>query len=244
MAKSDPKVSAVLLMCQRTHNIPRILESLDQYEFIDEFVIWDNSTGDWRYNNDLCDLITNPARNVRILGANRNNYTLGRYSAAKEASNDIIYTQDDDVLVSGVDELYRRHLETNRLACYLDEAHIRYGHRHYVHHYTGGTAYETLVGWGSVFSKHWVDILDEYTDRYGVDELLKRKADRAFTILIDVPHEQIAKTPNHLPGAYDKDALYRQTDHWSLNRQMGDRCRMILEDKNSPIGTKGESQGC
>ena len=49
----------------------------------------------------------------------------------------------------------------------------------------------TLVGWGAVFRRDWLSVFDRYVERYGVDDLLLREADRIFTLLLNRPHHSL-----------------------------------------------------
>jgi len=75
------KATAVLLNYKRPDEIKQIQAELEkQTDFIDEIIIWDNST-------------------VNICG-------YGRYLGALEAKNETIYTQDDDCIIHNIPELF------------------------------------------------------------------------------------------------------------------------------------------
>lgn len=73
-------VTACLITWKRQHNIPKIVEHLQKYPFIDEILIRDNSKGE-------------------------NLKTWARYQLSQQAKNETIYVQDDDCLVD-VQKLY------------------------------------------------------------------------------------------------------------------------------------------
>ena len=172
-------------------------------EWVDSVIVWNNSAGS-------------------------NSYTMGRFNALQSVETDLILTCDDDCLVTDWDTLYRRHIETGRLVSYLDPSHMAYAKTHYVHPHNNGTAYETLLGWGSIFRREWVSVLDKYADHFGQDEVFYRKADRLFTILLNQPHELIECDVRHLPGATSEDALYKKKDHWRLNKEAARRAVEVL----------------
>lgn len=91
----------------------------------------------------------------------------GRYEAIKSAKFDTIYTQDDDCLV-GIDRLienYDGHFTVNM-------------NRWRVPEYPGNM---TLIGWGAIFKKELIGVLDQYEARWGKDALFVRECDRVFT---------------------------------------------------------------
>jgi hypothetical protein len=73
------KVTACLITWKRQHNLPKIIEHLSKYDFIDEIIIRDNSK---------CENIIN----------------YGRYTA--RAKNRYMYTQDDDCINHDLQALY------------------------------------------------------------------------------------------------------------------------------------------
>lgn len=143
--------------------------------------------------------------------------TYGRYLATAYATNELIYTQDDDCIVKNVPELYERFMSNKPgiTAGLADKP----GSRHYEveAHKTPWIA----LGWGAFFLKSSVGVLDKWKSKYGEDELLIRKADRIFTVLC-TPHDpirsnhDILKGPNGVPSERDENALWRQKDHYQL----------------------------
>lgn len=75
------KVTAVLLSWKRPNELKEIIKHLETIEFIDEILVWKNTSV-----------------------SNKINY--GRYLGALKAKNDIIYTQDDDCIVENIEEIY------------------------------------------------------------------------------------------------------------------------------------------
>lgn len=129
-----------------------------------------------------------------------------RYLMSKEASNDIIYVQDDDCMVN-YQNLFKHYdgRITNAITLPFKSKYDEMGC--------------TLVGWGCYFPKKMIEAFDEYIARYGEDAHLLREADRIFTYLnkpyntIIMPHEDLPQgedrmsSPNnyaeHMKSAYE-----------------------------------------
>lgn len=121
----------------------------------------------------------------------------GRYEAALQASNAIIYTQDDDCEVDAqaVIDAY----EPGVVTCNMPVAKRA--------EYPDGIA---LVGWGAVFDQALVRwAFSRY--RFDIDDLFMRECDRVFTglcplKLVDVPFK-------HLPHAFGADRMGCERRH-------------------------------
>jgi hypothetical protein len=231
------KASCVLLTHQRHENVPRILDEL--LPVFSEVLVWNNNKAgqDSLLTTIVSGYRTSPVHMMADRDG-RNLYTHGRYKAAMMAENEVVCTQDDDVLVSA--DKWRRLFDAfessqGRLCCFLDKGHMRYcvTSRRYAHVYKYGAAerfaHEALVGWGAVFQRDLVrDVLSEYFSIWPPDELSMRKMDRIFTVMLDSPHEYLECEVEHLPGAAGKDAVYRQPDHWEANDEAVKRALMVL----------------
>lgn len=196
-------VSAVLLNWKRPWNLPTIIASLGNVRAITEVVIWDNSGTLNRHDFPGC--------TVHI--SRENIFTLGRFKAAKLAKNELIFTADDDYLVNNIPALIEMQTANpEHIVAGLDEGHYRT---------EAGKKPFLQLGWGSVFRREWVSVLDEWIRVYGEDELLRRKADRIFTILHRNHHPVLGNftrltDPTGRPSDSSKDALYRMADHYHL----------------------------
>ena len=221
----DGKATGVLLAYRRLANIRRIVERMRSVDWISEIIVWSNATeGETRrLRKDMPDVL--------VLSNGRNVYTLGRYYAASAARTTLIATCDDDCLVRDWDRLRDRCMKTGRVACYIAPMHFAHGKTYWVHRYSGGIAYETLVGWGAVFIKSAINVLERYVHDRGTSELLMRKADRFFSILQGTQHETIVQEPKHLPGAFGDEALFRRNDHWRLNKMAVNEAIDYLEQQ-------------
>lgn len=133
----------------------------------------------------------------------------GRYAAIHHTSADVIYVQDDDVLVSSPQQLLEEWLvpvrmgRLNHVVCNMPP---EYRHDFYQAH--------ALVGFGAVFHRDspfraFAPFLEQYTLKS--TDVFYRTCDIVFTcltprILSNVPIE-------HLPHAYADNRMYRQWDH-------------------------------
>jgi hypothetical protein len=77
-------VTAILITWKRQENIPRIVENLLKFDFIDEIIIRDNS----KCENLKC---------------------YARYFLTEKAKNDLIYVQDDDCINHDIDKLFEEY---------------------------------------------------------------------------------------------------------------------------------------
>ncbi len=212
----------------RFSNLPAIIERIKRDVLAcDEIIVWDNSGG--KLDGEVRETVYHAGPTTIITSAS-NRFTYGRYQAAELASNKTIITCDDDCLVENWNEVIGRHLqETSRaLVTNLGRGHAVAAPKRYTHRYPGGECYETLLGWGACFAKSDLQVLNQYLARYGEDEILIRKADRIFPMLLNRAHEIIEVKVNHLGGASDDHALYRRRDHWRLNREAYARVKAIL----------------
>lgn len=109
-----------------------------------------------------------------IIVENSDNKIYGRYEAIQRARHDIIYTQDDDCLIENIEELANSY-DPYKIINNITEEKLLW----YANNYPD----ITLIGWGAVFNKSMIDVLDKYISKYGIDDLLKIEADRVFTFL-------------------------------------------------------------
>ncbi len=238
MTKDKPMATGVVIAYKRLDNMQQIVDSFLSADFINEVIIWSNLPQDETLH--FKEKIKNEweSKKVAVCGLGENIFLAGRFLAAGQATNSLIATCDDDCLVSDWNQLYERHLATGKIACYMNPKHEDFGIKKWRHGYgsNGRIAYETLLGWGAVFSVEQIGkAFSKWRGHFGDEhhELFDRKADRIFAILQDEKHEQIRKEPNHLKGANFRSALCRKDDHYKLTREAQLRCLEILnkEDK-------------
>lgn len=193
------KVTACLITWKRQENIPKIIESLLKYDFIDEIIIQDNSKGE-----------------------NIINY--GRYVSAEKAKNDIIFVQDDDHIIHNISEIYKKYLKNPDKLCNGGiEDYLKV-----VPENIYGTSQMAIVGWGSFFNKNWIPVLQKYIDIYGKDYCFYRETDRIFSMLLNKHHTMIKSDVSVLGGAVNSDALSQQSDHIRYKNLAIARCKEIL----------------
>lgn len=190
-----------------------IMESIpDEWERL----VWINGTGCYRWLEDITgDDETKPSWAPKYI--DRKDYSVyGRYVAVQYASHDLIYVQDDDVIVSDPDAIVRAYYE-DMLVCNMPQ---EFRHNFYTDH--------ALVGFGAAFhrdapNRAFSKFIDHYalpgTDLWAMlSEEFMRTCDVIFTgltprILVDVPKE-------NLPYAEDDNRMWKQPTH------QGERARM------------------
>jgi len=200
IARPRARISACLLSWARPGNLADIVANLRATApSIDDIVVW---------NNDPAVQLDLPG--VRVVASPENLVCLGRYRAAALCRHDIVFTQDDDWLPSNVEALVRAFaVDGARLTAAVPHLHRLAFQRRL----RWGTAQMGLVGWGAVFDRRWLAVLDAYVGRFGEDALLRREADRIFALLLDREHRFLPRAGAALPGAY-RSALSLQSDHW------------------------------
>jgi glycosyltransferase involved in cell wall biosynthesis len=217
----QPRVSACLLSWKRPHNLQRIVDSLGQHNFIGEILVWNN-------NPNIA--LRLAGSKVRIIQSEANEICYGRFLCAREARFDIIYTQDDDVLVQNVATLYRRFLQDDSCITHaLASQHMRQQAR-----YQYPEGHHAMLGWGSFFRKEWLSTLDSYVLQHGSDEILRWGADKIFTILLNRTHNTCPAKLYPLPHGTTKGiAMYRDADHQRKNSLAVRQALAALRERKS-----------
>ena len=218
------RASACLLSWKRPHNLAPIVASLDRLEFIDEILIW---------NNDPSTSIDVPSAKARVIISATNEGCYGRYLCAREARNEVVYVQDDDVIVHNVAELYRRFVgDPTRIAHALRSEHLK---RQARQHYDG--CHVALVGWGAFFQRSWLRVLDSLPAEVRESSLFRREADKYFSLLLERRHQTIPGELTHLDGhSSDGQALWREPDHF-LKSALAVRAGLALVRARRPVPT-------
>lgn len=145
----------------------------------------------------------------------------GRFTNSLRAKNDIIYTQDDDCIVHNIEGVYTKFMEDPSKLAYSGIE----GYENKIETY--GEQQLALLGWGSIFHKSWINVLDRYIEFYGKDDCLIREADRIFTLLLNKHHNFVHGGITHLKGKDDLDALCQQSDHITFKNLAIERCLKI-----------------
>lgn len=214
------KASAVVLSYARVGNLPAIVEGLLLHPFVDDVVVWHQGPQPLR-RHDL------PGAPRVAVVPSKNNYTYGRFLATAVCQHDTILTCDDDNLQLDWPAIFDDFCESPEAITASLKAP---GHYNADKNNHWGTAHEVLLGWGACFDRRWVvPTFKRYTEEYGYDEVLYRKADRLFSILLARTHNVLSAKVQELPGATDpRTALYLRSDHYRLTRQARRRALDLL----------------
>lgn len=228
---SDIRVTAIVVT-RGDVDLQPILESLPANW---EKLVWTNGQGVsswtpegvWRYGQERQHVVqVGSGGMVRLdqgtldLGLERSVFpdrsVYGRYAAIDYAGGDLIYVQDDDVMVSDPIELVTQWLipswgRQDHVVCNMPQ---EFRHDFYKDH--------ALVGFGGVFRRDApARAFKRYWDAYYLDETivpseadrwaLDRTCDVVFTalsprVLVDVPKMNLA-------WATDESRMYRQPEH-------------------------------
>lgn len=142
----------------------------------------------------------------------------GRFAAAQCCTTDLVFFQDDDVIISNPQEILKA-WEPGKVVCNMP-ANFRPGYQ--------GT--DSLMGFGSCCEQALVSkTFLRYTEHFGVDALFYRECSRIFTMLNPCIWVDVAKTD--LPYASDNDRMWRHPDHWKMRDEARRRAIFILESE-------------
>jgi hypothetical protein len=97
-----------------------------------------------------------------------------RYEGIMRAKNDVIYTQDDDCIVENLKELLENYEKGVIVANSDSMSRVKYAQ-------LGGNI--CLVGYGSVFDKNLINVLDGFKEWMSEKDVFYRECDRVFTWL-------------------------------------------------------------
>ena len=200
------KVSAILLKYKRIKELNKIIDSLKkQSNIIDEILIFDN-------------------QKINLCG-------YWRYFGALNAKNDIIYVQDDDVIVKNIPDIFKTYMQLKNNGNEQIVSNITTtGQKRY------NSYKQTLMGWGSLYPKHSVGVLNKYIIKYGIDKLLLRDISRIYTGLMQQWTNIIVTEGKEIvsfPSATDqKSALCMEKIHESYRINSIKRVANLLEGDN------------
>ena len=255
-------VTACLITYHRSGNLGRIIDTLERLPFISEILIRDNGKAPPRdqYQGTSthpvgCDCGLCDGRGGEIgfvsdvkLRQGWNTINYGRYQLAARASNDLIYTQDDDCLIDNIKALHAAFLE--RRACGADrELVFGLAPTHYPL-WAGGTflfgqARMAIAGWGMLFDRGWLtvpaparhpyfiqtmSVFQPYWDRHGRDATFYRETDRIFSLLLNRPHAFVEAQVRHLPGS-DSGLSASWGEHIASRDLAIQRCLAIIREE-------------
>lgn len=200
-----PTISACLVTWRRPENLRQIVERLVREDFIGEVLVW---------RNDPAVPLELPWPKVRVIDSAENVVCHGRYRCAEQAAYPLVYTQDDDVLVHDVAALVRQfQADPTRIHFNLSDWHHARRDRH-LH----GDSHSALVGWGAVFAKDWLSVLQRVPEPVRSSPLFRREADTYFTMLQRRHHAPHRGALTHLDGHSTAGlALWCAPDHWRMS---------------------------
>lgn len=170
----------------------------------------------------IADLLRYPFISEIIIRDNskcKNIKTYGRYTA--KTRNNIVYTQDDDCIVHNIEGIYTKFMEDKTKLAYSGIE----GYEEKIETY--GKKQLGMMGWGAMFDKDMLCVLNQYIDIYGKDECFYRETDRIFTLLLNKHHNFVPGGITHLKGKDDENALCNQSDHISFKNLAIERCLKI-----------------
>lgn len=187
MFNSRPKATAVIV----TRGDVQFGDIAEQLDFhFDDVVVWNNS---------------HVAADMKVFG---------RYLAIDQASEGVIYTQDDDCLVD----------VPAVLQAYRDQTVVANLPKAWRGTYFDGIS---LVGFGSVFHRDLVRrAFDRYLKRWPIDDLFLRECDRVFTALNQVHRIDVAYW--NTPDAEKSDRMGKEDRHRDDLREIRERLKAIL----------------
>lgn len=202
-------VTACILTYKRQGNLARIVDHLSSKPYIGEILIRDQA----KLENLRC---------------------YGRYVLARQTSNELVFTQDDDCIVNNIDQIYEAYLAApDRIACGLDPSHYDLWEKG---NFTYKEAQLAMVGWGAFFPRQWCEeeTFAPYIAAYGKDQMFYRESDRIFSILLNRQHTPVLADIEHLPGNSDENAMWKEDKHFRSRDAAIDRCLNILR-KRTPV---------
>jgi hypothetical protein len=139
-----------------------------------------------------------------------------KQSLFAKAACDYIYYQDDDCLAS-IEALLAAAVP-DQITCAMKPSHLAaYKHSRIA-----------LLGWGSLFPKRTIHVLDQYRVVYGEDALYRRESERIMTWL-SWPQRRLELPIDDLPSAYAPDRLSMQPDHYAYIPIVEERCASMAE---------------
>jgi hypothetical protein len=138
-----------------------------------------------------------------------------KYELFNKAKYEILAYQDDDAICPWQSILELSNLNIINLT--MKEGHAEaYKNRRMA----------VGFGWGSIFQKSVLNVLDKYRAKYGEDDLFKRDTEKILTQLV-YPQNRLILPITDLPSAMAPDRLWRQANHWDNMRIIEERCRSL-----------------
>lgn len=217
------RFSAVIPSYRRVATLKALVENLRQHSFVDDIIIFHNDVA----NPIAAKRLGIDIRNVLIINSIENLYTYGRFYAAKQfAMNDAVLTCDDDNLVHNWPAI----ADAYEIGCKCVVSAMPPGHIKHQDRQRHKASHEVLLGWGAAFDRQQIDsVFAPYIDEYGRDNVMLRKADRLFTMLLNRPHTVM---PAYFTRLYETERdvdLWQRPDHVKLTREARKRAWDLLD---------------
>lgn len=132
----------------------------------------------------------------------------------RKAKYDFIFYQDDDA-ITPIQALLDAAVP-DQITCAMKPSHLK----------AYGQSRIALLGWGSLFPKRTIDVLQQYRAVYGEDTIYKRESERIMTWL-SWPQQRLELPIEDLPSAFAPDRLSMQPDHYTYIPIVEERCAAI-----------------
>jgi len=133
----------------------------------------------------------------------------------EKASRDFIFYQDDDCLAP-IHELVTA-CKPSQITCAMKPFHLdKYRERRIA-----------LLGWGSIFPKSAIRVLDRYRAVHGEDHIFRRESERIMTYL-HFPQQRLDLPITDLPSAFAPDRLSLQPGHYDYIPLVEERCAALI----------------
>ena len=110
--KKRPMVTAIFVSWIRFTGWPKVLRHMAKYEFVNEFIFWNNNPN-VTFNHSLLSSYYSDLRtdiSLRIINSNANLYFFARFIGCGMAKNSICFFQDDDWQIDHLNSLYQNYL--------------------------------------------------------------------------------------------------------------------------------------
>jgi hypothetical protein len=131
-----------------------------------------------------------------------------------KAKYEYLYYQDDDCLAP-IPQLLVAAVP-NQITCAMKPAHLK----------SYAQSRIALLGWGSIFPKRTIQVLNQYRAVYGEDQVYRRETERIMTWLA-YPQTRLDLPIEDLPSAWAPDRLSMQPGHYDYIKIVEDRCAQL-----------------
>jgi len=191
------KISA-LIVTRGNLTSEQLAEVCEPLKCFDELIIWDNSKQPIDFK------------------------PLGLYVAAGLTKNELLYVQDDDLVVSNPEFIAAKHC-SGRIVCNMG--------KDYQAQYINKP--DKLMGFGSVFEKALIrPTFERYFKHFQLDKVSLREPNRIFTALNSDKIDLVDIPITHMPYASDDNRLWKQPDHGAMRDSSYRRIEVILKEES------------